>query len=237
MKLIIPCAGRGTRLSPLTDNCPKGLVKLHGNPIMDYILAPLKPYVSEYIFVVSYDSARHYKKYAKNNNLHPHQFFIQKSRRGLGDAVLQAKHAIDWYDPILIVNDDTILAMNVGNLISQPHSALAVSQVNNPKDYGVVETDGEFITQIIEKPEKPRTNLVVAGLYYIAMPYMLITALESIQTSHGRREIEYSLTDALQLMISMGHKFRAVSVDDWLDCGTLEGLEFAKESYNEIADD
>ena len=95
--------------------------------------------------------------------------------------------------------------------------------VENPQAVGIVETDGEFITRLIEKPENPPTNFVIEGMYYIQNSELLFHCLDEIIKKDIRNHSEYQLTDGLQLMLEYGEQMKAELVDS-LHCGKPDQL-------------
>jgi glucose-1-phosphate thymidylyltransferase len=103
-------------------------------------------------------------------------------------------------------------------------TAIGVKWVDDPRRFGVAETDNGYITRLVEKPEKPASNLAVVGLYYIRNGRSLAGCLEQIVASDIRTRGEYQLTDALQMMLTRGEKMRTFDVEGWYDCGKPETL-------------
>ena len=90
--------------------------------------------------------------------------------------------------------------------------------------FGIVEIDGSHITQFIEKPENPKSNLAIGGIYWIASQQRLKNALNYLYENKIQTKNEYQLTDALEQMLSDGEKFSTSIIDNWLDCGIPETL-------------
>jgi glucose-1-phosphate thymidylyltransferase len=224
MKAIIPVAGVGTRLKPHTNTIPKVLLNVAGKPIISHILDKLaNEGVKDIILVIGYlgDKIQHYiKEKYKNLNV---KFVEQMETKGLGHAIyITRNHFGD--EPVLIVLGDTVFDIDLKSVLKSKHSSLGVKHVEDPRRFGIAVLRNGFISDLIEKPEKPKSNLVVVGLYLIKNGSLLKKCLiEEIDRDIMTRG-EYQLTDALQLMIDKGEKFTTFTVDGWYDCGKPETL-------------
>lgn len=174
MKAIIPVAGAGTKLRPHTYTQPKALIPLAGKTVLGIILDQLSQAgIEEFILVVGYLGDK-IADYAKTN--HPDlqiKIVQQLERRGLGHAVFLCKDFVQ-NDEVIIVLGDTICEYNVTDILSQEGSVLCVKKVDDPRDFGVAETneDGKVI-RLIEKPQIPRTNNALVGIYKICETSLL----------------------------------------------------------------
>jgi glucose-1-phosphate thymidylyltransferase len=224
VKAILPVAGVGTRLRPLTHTTPKALVHVAGKPILGHILDALLPLgVDEVILVVGYlgDQIVDYVRSAYPVKV---RFVEQPERRGLGHAVFLAREEVRDDEPVLIVLGDTIFSADLTGVLSAPRSAIGVHEVEDPTRFGVVELNGSRIRRLVEKPSVPPSNLAIVGVYYLRSSRRLFASLKEIIDRDIRVKGEYQLTDALQLMIEQGEDIGVFRVDDWLDCGSPETL-------------
>jgi glucose-1-phosphate thymidylyltransferase len=224
MKAILPVAGIGTRLRPLTHTIPKALVHVAGKPILGHILDSLLPLgVDEVVLVVGYlgEQIVHYVRTNYPLNV---RFVEQPERQGLGQAVYLAKQEITTDEPIFIVLGDTIFNADFSSVLAHGQSAIGVHEVSDPTRFGIVELAGPQISRLVEKPTQPSSNLAIVGVYYLRSSAQLFSALEEIIKKDIKVKGEYQLTDALQLMIEQGEPMGCFKVNDWLDCGNLESL-------------
>jgi glucose-1-phosphate thymidylyltransferase len=225
MKAIIPVAGAGTKLRPHTYTQPKALIPLAGKTILSIIVDQLKEAgISEFIFVVGYlgDKIQDYVR-QKYPDLKVH-FVHQTDRQGIGHAIRMTKSIVS-NDEVFVVLGDTICEYSVKDVIDSPYSMLGVRKVDDPRDFGVTEIDAEsYITHVVEKPQIPKSNLALVGIYKIKESDQMFQCLESNIKQGLRSHGEYSLTDALDCMIKMGAKFQSFKVDSWFDCGKKESL-------------
>src|SRR6188474_2194762 len=225
MKAIIPVAGAGTKLRPHTYTQPKALIPLAGKTVLSIIIDQIKEAgIDEVIFIVGYlgDKIRDYVQ-QKHPELRAH-FVHQTERLGLGHAVRMAKSIVK-NDEVFVVLGDTICEYDVKAVIDNPHSMLGVRKVDDPREFGVAEIDEEgFVKHVVEKPQIPKSNMALVGIYKIMESDQMFQCLETNirqgLLSHG----EYSLTDALDCMIKLGVKFKSFKVENWFDCGRKETM-------------
>ena len=226
MKAIIPVAGAGTRLRPLTYTQPKPLIPVAGKAIISFIIDDLlKEGVDEFIFVIGHlgDKVKTYlqKQYPDMKM----SFVVQQERRGLGHAIWLSGNLFKDESEIIIFLGDTILDVDLKALFSSPFSTLLVKKVQDPRTFGVVEIDEEgFATRVVEKPAIPRSNLAIVGLYRIKEVTALLSALDWLIDNDYRTYNEFQLTDALEKMIEGGIRFNTMFVNNWFDCGKKEIL-------------
>ena len=229
MKVIIPTAGSGTRLRPHTFTSPKTLLHVAGRPILDYLLEPLLdlPNLSELIFIVG-AKGEQIREYVEAHYNLPTTYLWQNEQQGLGHAISLAKER-DNGKPILILLGDKIFECGYQKIVQNPYTVIGVKMGENPQGVGIVETEGEFITRLIEKPENPPTNLVIEGAYYIQNSELLFQCLDEIIERDIRTQDEYQLTDGLQLMLEYGERMKVEFINS-LHCGTPDQLLTANRS-------
>jgi glucose-1-phosphate thymidylyltransferase len=107
--------------------------------------------------------------------------------------------------------------------------------VPDPERFGIAEIEGSKIVSLVEKPEKPKSDLAVAGIYSITDSAALYGALDSIIGSGRRTKGEFQLTDALNMMIEKGLELKCFEVDGWYDCGKPETLLETNRALLELA--
>jgi glucose-1-phosphate thymidylyltransferase len=225
MKAIIPVAGAGTKLRPLTYTQPKALIPLAGKTILSIIVDQLKEAgVRDFIFIIGYlgDKIQDYvHDHFSDLNCH---FVTQSERKGTGPAIGLTKDIVA-NDEILIVLGDTIADLNMRAMIDSPFSLLGVKKVDDPRNFGVAEIeDDEFISRVVEKPAIPKSNMALVGVYKIKETSLLFSCLEKITESADITTDEFTITEAIECMIHHGVKFKALKVDNWFDCGKKESL-------------
>ncbi len=226
MKAIIPVAGAGTRLRPLTYTQPKPLIPVAGKAIISFIIDDLrKEGVDEFIFVIGHLGEKVKTYLEKHYPDMKMSFVVQNERRGLGHAIWLSQDLFKDEEQIIIFLGDTILDADLKTLIASKFSTLLVKKVQDPREFGVVEVNDEgFATKVVEKPMIPRSNLAIVGLYKIMEVEILIQELNNMIEQNQKTYNEFQLTDALEKMIEKGVKFNTMYVNNWFDCGKKEVL-------------
>lgn len=225
MKAIIPAAGIGTRLRPHTYTLPKALLYVAGKPIIAHILddvVPLSP--SSIVLIVGYKGElieQFVRKHYPSLNV---DFVFQEERKGIGHAVDLTRKVADLGEPLLIVLGDTIIKTDLAKVVAHKTNVLGVKEVDDPRRFGVAETQGGRITKLVEKPAEPASNLALVGLYYLQDGKALFAAVREIIDRNITTNNEYQITDALQLMIGRGGEFVPYVIDEWFDCGKPEAM-------------
>lgn len=225
MKAIIPVAGAGTKLRPNAYTHPKALIPLAGKTVLSTIVDQLKDAgIEEIIFIVGYlgDKIRDYVK-NKYPDLKTHVVH-QTDRQGIGHAIKMTKSIVS-NDEVIVVLGDTICEYDLKAVLQNPHSMLGVRKVDDPREFGVAEIgEDSFVTHVVEKPQIPKSNMALVGIYKIKESGQMFQCLETNIKQGLRSHGEYSLTDALDCMIKMGVKFQSFKVENWFDCGKKETL-------------
>jgi len=225
MKAIIPVAGAGTKLRPHTYTQPKALIPLAGKTVLSIIVDQLKNAgINEFIFVVGYLGEK-IKDYVKTNHPFIEAHFVQQNdRQGIGHALRLTREIVD-NDEIFIVLGDTICEYDIDCVLKTDRSMIGMKKVDDPRAFGVGEMDNENrITHVIEKPQIPKSNMALVGVYKIKESNMLFECLEANMDQNLKTHGEYSLTDAIDCMIKKGAQFTAFKVDSWFDCGKRDTL-------------
>jgi glucose-1-phosphate thymidylyltransferase len=220
---IVPAAGVGTRLRPHTHTVPKALINVAGRPILAHILDGLiAEGVERVVLIVGYmgDRIREYvtRRYGKMAD-----FVEQEERLGLGHAVFLAAEKV-VKGPVVIVLGDTIVHTDFSIFLNGADVVLGVKQVEDPRRFGIVEVCDGYVAGLMEKPEKPKSNLALVGLYYIPESREIFAALDEMIRTGRMTRGEYQLTDALAKMLDDGTKMRVHKVEGWFDCGETETL-------------
>ncbi len=224
MKTIIPVAGVGTRLRPHTHTVPKVLISVAGKPILGHILDKLKENgIVDIVLITGYKGYKveaYIKENYKDLNV---EFVVQEQREGLGHAIYLARDYIEPDDDILIILGDTIFETEF-TFLKEGYSSIGVQEVSDPKRFGVVELNQDFIFNFVEKPDNPISNLAIVGIYYLKEGQQLFNQLSYLIDNDIRTKGEYQLTDALQGMLKAGCKMKTFNISGWYDCGKPETL-------------
>ena len=224
MRAIIPAAGIGKRLRPHTLNVPKVMINLAGKRLIGHVLEAVESAGASSISIIIGYKGEQIEDYVNRYYSHLRlDFPYQKERKGLGHAVLKGLE--DKEESVLILLGDTVFDVDLKSFVTRDSNAIGVVKVADPRRFGVAEVNAEGqITKVVEKPEHPRSNLALAGLYFIKDQRVLKAAIEKLIHDEIKTRDEYQLTDALQLMIEEGQVITAVEINGWYDCGTKESL-------------
>ena len=220
---IVPAAGVGTRLRPHTHTIPKALINVAGRPILAHILDGLiAEGVERIIVIVGYMGDR-IREYVSKRYGEAAEFVEQEERQGLGHAVSLAREGVKS-GPIVIVLGDTIVHTDFSAFLSGPDVVLGVKEVDDPSRFGIVEVKDGRVVSLVEKPERPASNLALVGIYYLPESSILFSTLEETIRKGVTTRGEYQLTDALASLLRDGTVMRARCVEGWFDCGKTETL-------------
>ncbi|MBL8977458.1 MAG: NTP transferase domain-containing protein [Gemmatimonadetes bacterium] len=223
MQVIIPLAGKGTRLRPHTHLVPKPLLKVAGRPVMDWVMDKLQGLqVSEIIYITGHLKEQ-VEQYARARYPYPSRFIEQKVQDGTAGAINLARPHVT--EPVLIIFVDTVFEADL-TLINRTTAdgIIWAKEVEDYQRFGVVVTNPDgFMTRIIEKPSTPISKLANIGLYYIKDTAALWRGIDHVLRSPANKG-EFYLTDAFQHMIEHGRKILTAEVGGWYDCGKLDTL-------------
>lgn len=224
MKVIIPLAGRGTRLRPHTHTKPKPLVTVAGKPVLGHVLDMLEGLdTDELIFIVGY-LGEQIEAYVSQHYGFPARYIEQRELKGQAHAIGLAKEYVDG--PVLIIFVDTIADADLSLLDRlEADGVIYVKEVEDPRRFGVVTIDEQgYIRRFVEKPDRPVSNLAVIGMYYLKDSGLMFDCIDELIRQDIQTKGEYFLADALQLMVDQGARLVASTVDVWEDCGTPEAV-------------
>jgi glucose-1-phosphate thymidylyltransferase len=239
MKVIIPMAGRGTRLRPHTLNIPKPLLKLSGKSIIEWIVEEIKVSTTDTIdeihFIIGDFGADTEKMLLDTANSIGSKGFIhyQLEPLGTGHALYCAKDALDGN--VFVAFADTIFKGQI-KIDSSVDGIIWTMKVEHPEKYGVVKTDSNYIiTDFIEKPKNFISNNAIVGLYYFKNAEKLKVEIEDLVENNRRENNELQLTNCLESLKKSGNKLKCEELDEWLDCGNREELLATNRRLIEIS--
>lgn len=227
MKVIIPLAGKGTRLRPHTHTTPKPLLRVGGRPVMSYILDDLRELgVTEAVFITGYLKEKIEAYMSEEYPDFTVHYVEQPEQNGTAGAVLLAEPYVD--SEVLIIFVDTLFDADLSLVRRLPEGSAGVIWAKEVEDYqrfGVVVTDDDGnMKRIVEKPADPISKLANIGLYYIHDWKLLYKGIHAVMEGPPGKSGEYYLTDAFQYMIDRGARIRVEEVQGWYDCGQIETL-------------
>jgi len=224
MKVIIPLAGKGTRLRPHTHLVPKPMLKVAGRPVMSYVMDDVQKLgnVEQVVYITGHLKDK-VEAYARSAYTMPSVFIEQQVQDGTAGAVALAKPYVD--QPVLIIFVDTIFDADLSIIKDLDADGIIwTKEVEDYQRFGVVVTDADgFMTKIVEKPSEPISKRANIGLYYIRNWQLLYEGIAHV-LSMAPNKGEWYLTDAFQYMIDHGARIKVVDVEGWYDAGQLETL-------------
>ncbi|NBC08634.1 MAG: NTP transferase domain-containing protein [Bacteroidetes bacterium] len=228
MKIIIPMAGRGSRLRPHTLTIPKPLVPVAGKPIVQRIVEDLSSALDEKVEEVAFiigdfgaEAEQQLQRIAKGVGAKC-SIYQQKEPLGPGHAVLCAKPSLSGN--CIVAFADTLFDADF-NFDPKEDGIIWVQKVDDPSSFGVVKTDDRnVITEFVEKSPTFVSDLAIVGLYYFNDGDQLRDTLQRIVDEDLRDKGEYQLTTALELLKDKGVEFRPSQIKEWLDCGNKDNL-------------
>ncbi|MBZ9750444.1 glucose-1-phosphate thymidylyltransferase [Deinococcus sp. HMF7604] len=215
MKAIIPAAGLGTRLRPLTYTRPKPVLRVAGKPIIQHALETLQAAGISDIGIVVSDITRDEIQHAIEHVSKVKVTLInQHEQLGLGHAVLTARDWVDQEDFCVYLGDN-LFEFGAAPFVERfqaerPSALIALVQVEDPTAFGVAQLDGTRITRLVEKPKNPPSNLAVAGLYCFTPE--IFSVLDGMPASARG---EYEITDGIQGLIERGCAVTGQAVKGW----------------------
>lgn len=223
LKAVILAAGKGTRLYPITKCIPKPLLPIVNRMTLEYAFDQLKLLGIYEICLVVGDAEEYIHQVLKDGSQYGVQltYVRQKEQLGLAHALKSAREFIEDSPFILYLGD----AVYTGDfkkafekfIYSDSDQLSLIKWVEDPKRFGVVEISEDNIIGIEEKPENPKSNYVMAGLYFFRSKIWDI--LDILQPS---KRGEYEITDAIKGLIDQGRKVKFEKHEGtWFDTGTL----------------
>ncbi|WP_146940009.1 sugar phosphate nucleotidyltransferase [Chryseobacterium hagamense] len=244
MKIIVPMAGRGSRLRPHTLTVPKPLIPIAGKPIVQRLVEDIAKVAGEEIDEVAFiigDFGQEIEKSliqiaeklgAKGS------IYYQHDPLGTAHAIKCAEQSMSG--DVVIAFADTLFRADFV-LDKNSDGVIWVKSVEDPSAFGVVKLDNYgFITDFVEKPETFVSDLAIIGIYYFNSAEKLMEEINYIMDNNIKNGGEYQLTTALENLRAKGAKFTLGKVNDWMDCGnknaTVETnskiLEYEREAMN-----
>lgn len=233
MKIIVPMAGRGSRLRPHTITVPKPLIPVAGKPIVQWLVEDIVKVcgkkVDEIAFVIG-DFGKEVEesliKVAEGLGAKA-SIYYQDEPLGTAHAILCAKDSLEGN--CVVAFADTLFKADF-TLDSTKDGIIWVSKIDDPSAFGVVKlNEGNIITDFVEKPKTFVSDLAIIGIYYFNDGEYLKNELQYLLDNNIKDKGEFQLTNALENMKNKGTKFSPGKVQEWLDCGNKDSTVFTNE--------
>ncbi len=242
MRIIVPMAGRGTRLRPHTLTTPKPLIKVVGKPIVQRLVEDLAKMaknepIEEVAFVVGdFGTEIENQLIAIAEKLGAKgTIYHQKQPLGTAHAIYCAAPSLEGR--IIVAFADTLFKADF-DIDYHADGVIYVQKVSNPSSFGVVTLhQNGTISGFVEKPKEFVSDLAIIGIYYFADGNYLKRHLQYLIEHNVMAGGEYQLTTALENMRNEGARFVAGEVSQWLDCGNKEITVQTNKAYMELATD
>ncbi len=224
MKIIVPMAGRGSRLRPHTLTIPKPLIPIAGKPIVHRLVEDITGVINQKINEIAFIIHESFDKQVEKDLIAIAQklgskgtIYYQNEALGTAHAILCAKESMQG--PIVVAYADTLFRADF-TLDTNADSVIWVKQVEDPSAFGVVKlNENNQIIDFVEKPKEYISDLAIIGIYFFKSGETLRAELQYLLDNNVVKGGEYQLTDALENMKQKGLKFVPGKVDEWMDCG------------------
>jgi len=210
MKAVILAAGEGKRMHPLTYTKPKVMLPIANKPILEWnLINAVKAGIEEYIFVIGYKSEAVRNYFGDGEKWGVSIKYVNQGQP-LGTA-----HAIgitkNFVEDFIVMCGDTIFGINDIKKLMERKQSIGLFEVENAKEYGVVELKGDDIIKIHEKMEKPIGNIINAGIYHFNKKIF-----EFIDKTNQSPRGEYEITDSINLM-AKEERIKGIYLKKWKD--------------------
>ncbi len=238
MRIIIPMAGRGTRLRPHTLTIPKPLIPVAGKPIIQRLVEDLASSYDGDIEEIAYivgdfgpDVEHELIRIAESLGAKV-RIYQQEKALGVGHAIACASESMEG--KCMIAFADTLFKADF-RFNTEEDGVIWTQKVADPTSFGVVKLDAAgYITEFVEKPVEFISDLAIVGIYYFREGERLRAALKHIIDHDIKEKNEYQLTTALELLKNDGLRFRTGDVEEWLDCGNKDNILHSNARMLEI---
>lgn len=227
MKIIVPMAGRGSRLRPHTLTIPKPLIPIAGKPIVHRLVEDIAGVINQEIEEIAFIIHESFGKQVENDLIAIAEklgsrgtIYYQNEALGTGHAIMCAKESMNG--PIVVAYADTLFRADF-TLDTSADSVIWVKQVEDPSAFGVVQlNENNQIVDFVEKPKEFVSDLAIIGIYFFKSGETLRAELQYLLDNNVVKGGEYQLTDGLENMKQKGLKFVPGKVDEWMDCGNKD---------------
>jgi glucose-1-phosphate thymidylyltransferase len=227
MKIIVPMAGRGSRLRPHTLTIPKPLIPIAGKPIVHRLVEDIAGVLNQDIDEVAFIIHESFGKKVEEELIAIAQklgakgtIYYQNEALGTGHAIMCAKDSLNG--PAVIAYADTLIRADF-DLDKTADSVIWVKQVDQPEAFGVINlNENNEIIELVEKPKEFVSDLAVIGIYYFKDVAVLKNELQLVLDNNIVHGGEYQINDGIKQMMAKGMKFVPGKVEEWMDCGNKD---------------
>lgn len=228
MKIILPVAGKGTRLRPHTHTRAKSLVHVAGKTVLEHIVSRLLPLAAAELIFITDENGQQIEEFMREKFPQLNcSYIVQAERLGPAHAVWLAAPRINPGDDVLVVFNDTIFVADLSRipaLCADCDGLIYSKEVEDYQRFGVNVLKDGLIVDMVEKPDTPISRLAQVGLYYLKDGSRFMASIAATVAAGETVKGEYYLPAVFMRMIRAGMKFGAPEIDAWLDCGKPETL-------------
>ena len=211
MKAVVLAAGQGTRIRPLSSSVPKPMLPVADRPLAAHTVdAAVDAGADEVILVIGYEAETVREYFGAEYRGVPISYAVQEEQAGTAHAVNAASEHLEG--PFAVLNGDNLYDQDAIDELFSECPAICAIEVEDPRNYGVLSTTDGTVTDIVEKPDDPPTNLANAGAY--AFPAEAIEWLDVPASERGEHEI----TDVVAQVVDQ-FAVTPVTLERWMDVG------------------
>jgi len=226
MKIIVPMAGRGSRLRPHTLTVPKPLIPVAGKPIVHRLVEDIAKVLNQPIDEIAFilgdpaffgdEIVESLETLAKSLGAKA-SIYRQDEPLGTGHAIMSAKESLSG--PAVVAYADTLIKADF-KLDEEADGVIWTKKVKNPEAFGVVNlNENDEIIELVEKPEEFVSDQAVIGIYYFKDIAVLKEKLQEVLEENLMHGGEYQINDGIKKMMAEKRVFKTGTVDEWMDCG------------------
>ena len=228
-KAILLVGGRGTRLRPLTDKTPKGLLEVQGKTITEHLFDLLKKYgIRDAVLCVGYLKDKIKEYFGDGSNFGMSITYVEEDEPlGTAGPLKLAEEYLK--DSFIVSNGDELKNINIPRMFrlhkrKNALATIALTTVDDPSHYGVARLDGSRIIEFVEKPSNPPSNLINAG-FYILEPEVI----DMIPNGFSMLE-----KDVFPKLAKLGRLRGFPFAGQWFDIGNIDRYKIAEKKWEGI---
>ena len=233
MNAILVAGGRGSRLYPFTRYTQKTLLPLYNRPVLDFALGTIRRAGIKNITIISNEFigqiARHIGSGLEDEKIH---YVIEEEPLGVAHALNLAR-PYNQNCRVLVYFSDNITTLELSDEVARfnnetesPGCVLVAREESNPEAFGVAVLDENGnVTDIVEKPENPPSNLAIGGIYLFDEHFW-----DYLDLAVSRKGDSFSISDITRQYVQLDKaKLLSIGEETWVDCGTPESLLYASQ--------
>jgi len=228
MRAVVFAAGKGTRLRPLTDKKPKALVELKGRPLIERVLDSAKAAgIDSAVLIVGHLKEMIQSRLRNNYMGIRLEYVVQEQQLGTAHALLHAKEAIGAVERFMLLSTDVIAGKKDLRALAEKtgfECVILARKEKNPEKFGVLEISGDRVLGTEEKPARPKSSIVNAGVYVFSP--RILGEVEKVKLS---RRGEFELTEAVNALAKKNLVGFVEAEEKVFDIGSIGDLKKAEQ--------